>query len=86
MSNSLQVNGELRTFDGDTAMHRDPRDSLLDLLGPDRLVDLSKGGLAGDPWNYGASLPRRLIDIAATGQRIRTLPVGDQPKPGAATA
>ena len=46
------------------AAGRDPRDFLLDLLGPDRLIDMSKVGLAGDPWNYGATFQQHPIDIA----------------------
>jgi isoquinoline 1-oxidoreductase beta subunit len=46
------------------AAGRDPRDFLLELLGPDRLIDMSKVGLAGDPWNYGASFQQHPIDIA----------------------
>jgi isoquinoline 1-oxidoreductase subunit beta len=46
------------------AAGRDPRDFLLELLGPDRLVDMSKVGLVGDPWNYGAGFEKHPIDIA----------------------
>jgi isoquinoline 1-oxidoreductase beta subunit len=46
------------------AANRDPRDFLFELLGPDRLVDMSKVGLVGDPWNYGASFEKHPIDIA----------------------
>jgi isoquinoline 1-oxidoreductase beta subunit len=46
------------------AAGRDPRDFLLELLGPDRVVDMSQAGLAGDPWNYGATFQQHPIDIA----------------------
>ena len=46
------------------AAGRDPRDFLLELLGPERLVDLTRSGLTGDPWNYGAKPGEHPIDIA----------------------
>jgi len=46
------------------AAGRDSREFLLELLGPDRVVDMSQAGLAGDPWNYGASFQQHPIDIA----------------------
>jgi isoquinoline 1-oxidoreductase beta subunit len=46
------------------AAGRDPREFLLELLGPERLVDLTQAGLTGDPWNYGAKTGEHPIDIA----------------------
>jgi isoquinoline 1-oxidoreductase subunit beta len=43
---------------------KDPKEFLLELLGPDRVVDLTKAGLAGEPWNYGESFEQYPIDIA----------------------
>lgn len=45
------------------AAGRDPRDFLLELLGPDRTIDMTRVGLAGDPWNYGTSFDKHPIDI-----------------------
>jgi isoquinoline 1-oxidoreductase subunit beta len=45
------------------AAGRDPRDFLLELLGPDRTIDMTRVGLAGDPWNYGTSFAKHPIDI-----------------------
>jgi isoquinoline 1-oxidoreductase beta subunit len=46
------------------AAGKDPKDFLLDLLGPDRIVDMSKAGLAGKPWNYDRSFEDYPIDTA----------------------
>ena len=46
------------------AAGRDPREFLLDLLGPDRLVDPAQEGLAGKPWNYGQTFEQHPIDVA----------------------
>ncbi|MBA3555367.1 MAG: xanthine dehydrogenase family protein molybdopterin-binding subunit, partial [Gemmatimonadales bacterium] len=43
---------------------KDPKEFLLQLLGPDRIVDLSKAGLAGEPWNYDGSFEDYPIEIA----------------------
>lgn len=58
------------------AAGRDPKDFVLELLGPDRIIDMSKVGLTGKPWNYGDSFENHPIDTArlrgvvelATGQ------------------
>jgi isoquinoline 1-oxidoreductase beta subunit len=46
------------------AAGRDPREFLLELLGPDRLVDPAQEGLAGKPWNYGQTFEQHPIDVA----------------------
>lgn len=46
------------------AAGKDARAFWLDLLGPDRIVDLSKAGLAGEAFNYGESFEKHPIDIA----------------------
>ncbi|MGI9041035.1 MAG: molybdopterin cofactor-binding domain-containing protein [Gemmatimonadales bacterium] len=46
------------------AAGKDPKAFLLELLGPDRVVDLGRAGLTGDPWNYGDSFEDHPIDIA----------------------
>jgi isoquinoline 1-oxidoreductase beta subunit len=46
------------------AAGKDPKDFLLDLLGPDRVVDMSKAGLTGKPWNYDRSFEDYPIDTA----------------------
>jgi isoquinoline 1-oxidoreductase beta subunit len=46
------------------AASRDPREFLLELLGPPRLVDPAREGIAGKPWNYGQSFEQHPIDIA----------------------
>ncbi len=66
------------------AAGRDPREFLLELLGPDRLVDLTQVGLTGDPWNYGAKTGEHPIDIARYRQvvELATASAGwDQPLP-----
>jgi isoquinoline 1-oxidoreductase beta subunit len=46
------------------AAGKDPKDFLLELLGPDRIVDPAKAGVAGEPWNYDRSFEDYPIDIA----------------------
>jgi isoquinoline 1-oxidoreductase subunit beta len=46
------------------AAGKDPKAFLLDLLGPDRLVDPSKSGLSVEAWNYDRSFEEFPIDIA----------------------
>ena len=46
------------------AAGRDPRDFLLELLGPDRVVDPAREGLAAKPWNYGRTFEEHPIDVA----------------------
>lgn len=43
---------------------RDPKEFLLELLGPDRVVDPAHEGLAGKPWNYGRTFEEHPIDVA----------------------
>ncbi len=46
------------------AAGRDPKEFVLELLGPDRIIDMSKVGLTGKPWNYGDSFESHPIDTA----------------------
>jgi isoquinoline 1-oxidoreductase beta subunit len=46
------------------AAGKDPKEFLLQLLGPDRTVDLTKAGLAVEAWNYGRSFEDYPIDVA----------------------
>lgn len=48
------------------AADRDPKEFLLELIGPDRKIDLATEGIAEgvDPWNYGASFEEHPIDTA----------------------
>jgi isoquinoline 1-oxidoreductase beta subunit len=46
------------------AAHRDPKDFLLDMLGPDHIVDMTRVGLTGKPSNYDASFDDYPIDTA----------------------
>ena len=46
------------------AAGKDPKEFLLELLGPDRIVDMSNVGLTGKPWNYDASFESHPIDTA----------------------
>jgi isoquinoline 1-oxidoreductase beta subunit len=46
------------------AAGKDPKAFLLELLGPNRNVDLAQAGLAGKPWNYNESLSDHPIDIS----------------------
>jgi isoquinoline 1-oxidoreductase beta subunit len=43
---------------------KDPKEFLLQLLGPDRVIDMSRSGLAGKPWNYDRSFDDYPIDVA----------------------
>ena len=52
------------------AAGKDPRDFLLALLGPDRIVDLERAGIQGDPWNYGQSFQDHPVDIARYRQLV----------------
>jgi isoquinoline 1-oxidoreductase beta subunit len=45
------------------AAGRDPKDFLLELLGPDRRIDPAQEGIAGKPWNYGHSFEEHPIDV-----------------------
>lgn len=44
------------------AAAKDPREFLLELIGPDRIIDMNKSGLAGEPWNYDRSFEDYPID------------------------
>ena len=46
------------------AAGKDPKEFLLELLGPDRAVDPKKAGLAVEAWNYDRSFEEFPIDIA----------------------
>jgi isoquinoline 1-oxidoreductase beta subunit len=46
------------------AAGRDPKEFLLELLGPPRIFDPSKAGLTGKPWNYDRSFEEFPIDTA----------------------
>jgi len=46
------------------AAGRDPKAFLLEMLGPDRIVNLSSAGLTGKPWNYDASFEDHPLDTA----------------------
>jgi isoquinoline 1-oxidoreductase beta subunit len=46
------------------AAGRDPREFWLELLGPDRTVDLAHAGLAVKPFNYGENFADHPIDVA----------------------
>jgi isoquinoline 1-oxidoreductase beta subunit len=46
------------------AAGRDPREFLLELLGPDRIIDMADAGLTGKPWNYGDSFESHPLDTA----------------------
>jgi isoquinoline 1-oxidoreductase beta subunit len=46
------------------AAGKDPRDFLLQALGPDRTLDPKALGIAGDPWNYDASFDEHPLDTA----------------------
>ncbi|HET6777608.1 MAG TPA: molybdopterin cofactor-binding domain-containing protein, partial [Gemmatimonadales bacterium] len=46
------------------AAGKDPKDFLLELLGPDRIIDMSKSGLTSEPWNYDRSFEDYPIDTA----------------------
>ncbi|HET8624938.1 MAG TPA: molybdopterin cofactor-binding domain-containing protein [Gemmatimonadales bacterium] len=46
------------------AAGQDSKTFLLELLGPDRLIDPAKEGVAGKPWNYGQTFENHPIDVA----------------------
>ena len=46
------------------AAGKDPKEFLLQLLGPDRIVDQKKAGLAVEAWNYDRSFEDYPIDVA----------------------
>ncbi|MFZ5624947.1 MAG: molybdopterin cofactor-binding domain-containing protein [Gemmatimonadota bacterium] len=46
------------------AAGKDPRAFLLELLGPDRIVDLTQSGLSVQPFNYGEDWKTYPVDIA----------------------
>ncbi len=52
------------------AAQRDPKDFILTLLGPDRIVDMDRAGLTDKPWNYGVSFVDYPIDIARYRQVV----------------
>jgi isoquinoline 1-oxidoreductase beta subunit len=52
------------------AAGKDPKEFFLELIGPDRVIDMSKAGLAGKPWNYDRSFEDYPID---TGRYRRVL-------------
>ena len=46
------------------AAGKDPKDFILELLGPDRIVDMAQAGLAAKPWNYDRSFEEYPLDTA----------------------
>ena len=46
------------------AAGKDPKEFLLELLGPDRVIDMTKAGLVAKPWNYDRSFEDYPIDTA----------------------
>jgi isoquinoline 1-oxidoreductase beta subunit len=46
------------------AAGKDPKEFLLELLGPDRIIDMTNAGLTSKPWNYDRSLDDYPIDTA----------------------
>jgi isoquinoline 1-oxidoreductase beta subunit len=46
------------------AAGRDPKGFILELLGPDHVVDMTKAGLTGKPENYGSTFDEYPIDTA----------------------
>lgn len=44
------------------AAGKDPREFLLEMLGPDRIVNMSDAGLTGKPWNYGDTFETHPLD------------------------
>ena len=46
------------------AAGRDPKKFLLELIGPDRIIDMTKAGLVAKPWNYDRSFDDYPIDTA----------------------
>lgn len=43
---------------------RDPKDMLLEMIGPDRVIDIKTAGMSEDFWNYGEPYPEFPIDTA----------------------
>jgi len=43
---------------------RDPKDMLLEMIGPDRVIDIKTAGMPEDFWNYGEPYPEFPIDTA----------------------
>jgi isoquinoline 1-oxidoreductase subunit beta len=46
------------------AAHRDPKQFILDMLGPDHIVDMANAGVTGKPSNYDASFEDYPIDTS----------------------
>ena len=46
------------------AAGRDPKEFLLELIGPPRIIDMTKAGVAAKPWNYDRSFEDYPIDTA----------------------
>lgn len=46
------------------AAGKDPKEFMLELIGPDRVIDMSKAGLVAKPWNYDRSFEDYPIDTA----------------------
>lgn len=46
------------------AAGKDPKEFFLELIGPGRIIDMSKAGIAGKPWNYDRSFEDYPIDTA----------------------
>lgn len=46
------------------AAGKDSKEFILELLGPDRIIDMNKVGITGKPWNYGDSFESHPIDTA----------------------
>lgn len=46
------------------AAGKDPKEFFLQLIGPDRIIDMNKAGLAVKPWNYDRSFDDYPIDTA----------------------
>ncbi len=52
------------------AAGRDPKEFLLEMLGPDRIVNMSDAGLTGKPWNYGDSFESHPLDTGRLRQVV----------------
>ena len=46
------------------AARKDPKEFLLQLIGPDRIIDMDRSGLVAKPWNYDRSFEDYPIDTA----------------------
>lgn len=46
------------------AAGKDPKEFFLELIGPGRIIDMSKAGIVGKPWNYDRSFEDYPIDTA----------------------